>query len=83
MGKQKNTSKKEIEIIHVLSVSSESGDDYGPYLFRKQPTDEELFAFLLKYIEQECNDLTEPDEDEGPGFGGTNLHIRWSTDRIH
>lgn len=52
--------------IWVLTASSESGDDYGPWLFDFKPTDRELEMFLREEAPGEW-------EDEGPGFKGSYL----------
>jgi hypothetical protein len=65
--------------INILTVKSESGDDYGPFLFKKKLTDKQL----LKFLQKECpGDCVVDEEDEGPGFMGTYLHVQWSTDKI-
>ncbi len=53
---------------------SESGDDYGPWLFNKKPTPEQLEALL----KEECAGEFEEEEDgtyEGPGDFGGYVHL--------
>jgi len=45
--------------IHALTINSESGDDYGVYIWKNKPSDEILEAWLRKNFEQEF-----PYEDE-------------------
>lgn len=48
----------------VVTGNSESGDEYGPWVFSQKPTDEQLEAFLREKAPGEF-------ESEGPGdFGG-------------
>ena len=58
--------------VWVVSAKSESGDDYGPWVFKTPPSTEKLEAFLR----EECSgDFPEPDEDEGPGDYGSYIHV--------
>lgn len=57
--------------ITVVLVKSESGDDYGPYLFSSKPTDKYLEEFLRK----ECPDEFCCEGDCGPGTWGSYLHV--------
>lgn len=63
--------------LHVLSVTSESGDDYGPFLFRKKPNDADLLTFLQGHT-SECD----AEQDDGPGWKGTHLHLSWSKQEV-
>lgn len=46
---------------------SESGDDYGPWLFNKKPTQKQL----KKLLKEDC-----PGEwDDGPGAFGSYVHL--------
>jgi hypothetical protein len=75
---------------HCLKVQSESCDDYGPFLFEKMPSDEELFEFLKEHCEgdmetasldsdQEGSEDERDDADErGPGWKGSYLHLDWT-----
>lgn len=56
---------------YILLVKSESGDDYGPWLFTHKPTDKELKQFLKR----ECG--WEFENNRGPGEWGSYLHIDW------
>ena len=64
---KKNANK----LITVVLVKGESGDDYGPYLFSKKPTDKYLKEFLRK----ECPDEFCCEGDCGPGKWGSYLDI--------
>src|SRR5258706_10590534 len=77
--KKKSGKKKSTTVVHILTMTSESGDNYGPFFFKKLPSADELFAWLLDGLEFECNDLTGPDIDnhDCPGWMGTNLHLHW------
>jgi len=61
--------KKNIELkkVYVVCVNSESGDEYGPFVFEKKPTD----LFLKKFLKKEC-----PDEfySNNCGAWGSALH---------
>ena len=65
------------KIYNILSVRSESGDDYGPYIFDYKPTDEELLEFLREEIGGP--DVEDPD---GPGFMDTWLYENWTTSKV-
>lgn len=52
---------------------SESGDDYGPYVFSKKPTDKQLERFWKS--ELEGGDWI-PGDEPGPGSWGTWVHVR-------
>lgn len=56
--------------VWVVNANSESGDDYGPYLFDKKPTDKELETFMKDYWPDEF-----PEEKDGPGKWGSYLYI--------
>jgi hypothetical protein len=63
-------------IMKIWSVTghSESGDDYGPWLFNKKPTDEQLEAIL----KEDCPGEFEEEEDgtyDGPGSFGSYVHL--------
>jgi len=62
--------------IWAVSVSSESGDDYGPFLFDKKPNDKQLEYWLRELCPGEWDDADAEDEDDrGPGVFGSYLHI--------
>jgi len=54
--------------IWVLSATSESGDDYGPWVFSSRPHEDQIEEFLREQCPSEW-------EDEGPGFRESYLHI--------
>ena len=62
--------KKKVNTVHVITFKSESGDDYGPFVFNRMPSDKELEKFLRFYCEQEF------DDDDGPGIFGSCLHMQ-------
>jgi len=74
--------KRKVNAVHVITLKSESGDDYGPFVFNRQPTDKELEKFLRFYCEQEFVEPDSHDEDEGcgdqsgPGIFGSCLHMQ-------
>lgn len=55
--------------VWVLLAKSESGDDYGPWVFLSKPTKTKLRAFLKKECPGEFED------GPGPGEWGSYLHI--------
>lgn len=57
------------QTVWVTMASSESGDDYGPYVFTHKLTANELEAFWREECPGECED------DDGPGNWGTYLHV--------
>lgn len=63
--------------IVVITGKSESGDDYGPWLFTSQPNEKQLKNFLRQVAEGEFVDgvETEDDDEAGPGVYGSYLHI--------
>lgn len=65
--------------IFCLTATSESGDDYGPFLFNKKPTDTQLEYWLREFCPGEFDDAdAENEEDSGPGVFGSYLHINLS-----
>ena len=54
------------EEIWAVTGQSESGDDYGPYLYHKYPTDEQLTA-LVKVLDY--------GDGDGPGDYGSYVHL--------
>lgn len=55
--------------VWILTAKSESGDDYGPWVFRKPPTNAEITKFLLKRVPSEF------EGGDGPGHAGSYLHV--------
>lgn len=53
-----------------ITITSESGDDYGPHLFNREPTGDEIETFL-----KELAPCDWYDESDGPGFRGSYLHV--------
>lgn len=80
MPKKKKTEKKiDVEklesagVVCVVTGHSESGDDYGPWVFDQKPSDEFMKAFLEVYAPGEYP----PSEDDGPGIFGSELHLHF------
>lgn len=75
MPKKKKTEKKteSLDVVCVITGHSESGDDYGPWVFDKKPDDE----FLKKFLAEHAPGEYPPSEDDGPGIFGTELHLRF------
>jgi hypothetical protein len=71
---KKSKSKNEMSI-WAITAHSESGDDYGVFLFDKKPTDDQLEYWLRELCPGEWEDADSEDEDHGPGFRGSYLHI--------
>lgn len=59
--------KKLHQKVWVITADSESGDDYGPYLFSKKPSkkDEEEIVKLLDY-----------EDGNGPGDYGSFVYLK-------
>lgn len=73
--KKVNMSKKQEKYIWSVSAESESGDDYGTFLFDKKPTDKQLEEFFRKQCSQEFNSDDPNDDIEGPGNWNSYLHV--------
>ena len=56
----------------VVTGHSESGDDYGPWVFTKKPSDEFMKAFLKEYAAGDFED-----DEDGPGDYGSYVHLRY------
>lgn len=59
--------------VWVIFMKSESGDNYGPYVFDKEPTDDQLKDFLKEHCPGDFDD-----DEDGPGVFGSYLHIEES-----
>jgi hypothetical protein len=77
-----NAKQNKNKPLHILSVHSESGDDYGPFLFEAVPTDEELMEFLRENTSPDEVEYEDPEEKDGPGWNGTYLHLTWTENNI-
>ena len=55
-----------------VTGESESGDDYGPFLFTKKPTEKQLELMLRADYDYEFPD---PEDGEGPGSFGSYIHL--------
>lgn len=85
MPKKKKTSKKidvtkteQVGEVVVVTGHSESGDDYGPWVFTKRPSEEYMEAFLREYAPGEW-------DDDGPGDFGSYVYLSYhecSIDKI-
>jgi hypothetical protein len=62
--------------LHVLCVSTESGDTYGPFLFERKPADTQLNVFLEQQLPLE-------EFEPGPGWRNTHIHLEWSRQPVH
>jgi len=58
-----------VKRVWTISFVSESSDDYGPYLFDREPTEEELRAFVKTFGDDA------PKDADGPGIFGSYLHV--------
>lgn len=80
MPKKKKTEKK-IDVTNLESLGevvvvtghSESGDDYGPWVFDKKPSDEFMKAWLKEFAPGDFDE----DEEEGPGDYGSYVHLSY------
>ncbi len=72
----KNEGKKVV----VVTGHSESGDDYGPWVFEQRPSEEFMEAFLREEAPGEFLDDEEYEvmEDEGPGDFGSFVSLKYS-----
>lgn len=65
--------------IWIVSVESESCDNYGPLLFASKPTEEQLKQYIFNLCPYEFPDgwpnITEDDWGYGPGEWGSQLHV--------
>jgi len=73
--------KEKKSFVWVVTAKSESSDDYGPWIFAKKPTDEELKRFCQEECSGEFVDDDNLDEDpgNGPGTWGSYLHVSGPT----
>lgn len=60
--------------VWVLVVANESGDQYGPWLFATEPSQERLEDFLRARCLQEFDDT----DEDASGIFGSYLHIVYS-----
>lgn len=70
-------SKFKIELkfppIHILTIKSESGDDYPPLVFNKKPDKKRL----LKILKEHTNEVDADETAGAPGWNGTYLFLTW------
>lgn len=67
---------KEKNFVWVVTAKSESGDEYGPWIFAHKPTDEELFQVSKERCPGEFEDFSDNEEEpDGPGSWGSYLHV--------
>jgi len=62
--------------VFVLSINSESGHEYGPYVFYKKLSDTDLKMFLCDNFPRECF-VNNQKCLTGPGDFGTYLYTGW------
>lgn len=72
MPKTKNDT---VQTVVVITGKSESGDDYGPWVFDKKPSDKFLKKFLAEVAPGEYPGI----DDDGPGIFGSELHLWFNT----
>lgn len=60
-------SKTAVQTVWVVSAHSESGDDYGPIVFARKPTDKELKALCVSWDSDDYGD--------GPGDYGSYCYL--------
>lgn len=68
------TKTKSVGEVCVVTGHSESGDDYGPWVFTKRPSEEYMKAFLKEYAAGDWDD-----DEDGPGEFGSYVHLRYHT----
>jgi hypothetical protein len=80
MNMKKVVLKENIKKVVVVTGRSESGDDYGPWVFDKRPSEKFMEAFLREY--SPCEFLDDEDyenyEDEGPGDFGSTVYLTYN-----
>lgn len=62
--------KQPTQYVHVLTVDTDSGDHYGPFVFQTRPTKGQVKAFCKKMFPQEFQD------GPGPGRWGSYLFTK-------
>lgn len=64
------------------TITSESGDDYGAFIFKEKPSKEKL----KKWLAEEFPGDADPDEyegkEKGPGIFGTYLYVEWNESEV-
>lgn len=85
MPKKKKTDKKidvtNLEImgeVVVVTGHSESGDDYGPWVFNSRPSDEFMKAWLKEFAAGDFED-----DEDGPGDYGSYVHLKFHESSIY
>ncbi len=53
--------------VWVLTGKSESGDDFGPYVFAVKPSPEKMSEL--------CHDADGSEDKDGPGYDGSYIHL--------
>lgn len=66
---------KKKSYVWVVTAKSESSDDYGPWVFAKKPTDDELKKFCQEQCPGEFEDCGDESDPDGPGEWGSYLHV--------
>lgn len=67
--------KNKKSYVWVVTAMSESSDHYGPWVFAKKPTDEQLKEFCKENCPGEFDCCDGEDEMDGPGNWGSYLHV--------
>jgi hypothetical protein len=57
----------------ILSINTESGDTYGPFVFENKPDDRKSETFLKERFPDEWDVF-----DDGPGIFNSYMHIKWT-----
>jgi len=74
---EQNELEKNMKKVIVVTGRNESGDDYGPWVFDKRPSEKFMEAFLREYSPDEFLDDEDYEnyEDEGPGDFGSCISL--------
>lgn len=63
---------KKKQKVWIMTGQSESGDEYGPKIFKTEPRTRDKVLFILNNTPE---DFYEDEDEQGPGFLGTYVHI--------
>ncbi len=78
-AKSKNQNK-----IFVITAHSESGDDYGPYLVAKKPTEKQVWELFNEIVPDELDDIAKSDVDKFcKGSSFLSLEIGYLMIKVH
>jgi hypothetical protein len=73
--------KKETKL-WVVTINSESGDDYGAFLFKKKPSDKQFKQWLIDNFPCDADPDEYPGKPKGPGIWGTYLYWEWNQQEV-